>query len=110
MSTGKGGGKKQEILSFYAHILIQLSLLGSYACFITTSLATVDTYLLLILWTTCQVLLTAAESETVSPTKTLCSELHSCTVLYKVLNMCMWQVSLSWPMQEPDQVCVCDHL
>ena len=37
------------------HVVIQWSLLGSYVCFITTGLDTVDTDLLLRLCTTCGV-------------------------------------------------------
>ena len=53
------------------HMVFGWSLLGSYLCFITTSLDTVDTDLLLRLCTTCQV-----------PTLMLDLEVEPCTILY----------------------------
>ena len=67
------------------HTVIRWSLLGSYVCFITTSLDAVDTDLLLRLCTTCRV-------------PNYCYWLtdydDSCTVLYKTLILYLPQVLL----------------
>ena len=90
-----------KVIQYGCIYRIRWSLLGSYACFTTTSLATVDTYLLLRLCTTCRYQTTATCWEWELGLELMCvpKSTHqlgnSCTVLCRALNMRLWQVSLA---------------